>query len=129
MNKELYLNKLNELKLDKSKYCIISGGAMLMHGLKDKTNDIDLYILPEYFEELKNRFEFKQSPKHPQLFELGEDIEMKVKDFSSDDIEFVEGYPVFKLELELEWKLRHNREKDQESIQIIQNYLKSRNKL
>ena len=36
MKKDEYLEKLDELGLDKSKYCIIAGGVMLMYGLEKK---------------------------------------------------------------------------------------------
>lgn len=123
MNKGEYLRKLDELRLDKAKYCILSGGAMVMHGLKERTADIDIKVRPDYFEELKTKFSFKKSPKYGYLWELGEDVEVAVQDYDEKDVEMVDGYPVIRLELELEWKLRHNRPKDQESIRILKAYL------
>jgi len=123
MNKGEYLRKLDELRLDKAKYCILSGGAMVMHGLKEKTADIDIKVRPDYFEELKTRFSFKKSPKYDYLWELGEDVEVAVQDYDEKDVEMVDGYPVIRLELELEWKMQHNRPKDQESIRILKAYL------
>ena len=55
MNKVEYIKKLEALNLDKDRYCIISGGVMLLYGLKEKTEDIDIKIKPDYFEELKSR--------------------------------------------------------------------------
>ncbi len=123
MNKSEYLRKLDELRLDKAKYCILSGGAMVMHGLKERTADIDIKVRPDYFEELKTRFSFKKSPKYDYLWELGEDVEVAVQEFSTDEVEVVDGYPVIKLELELEWKIQHNRPKDQKSIRVLKEYL------
>lgn len=123
MNKTEYLKKLDELRLDKARYCILSGGAMVMHGLKERTADIDIKVRPDYFEELKTKFSFKKSPKYDYLWELGEDAEVAVQDYDEKDVEMVDGYPVIRLELELEWKLRHNRPKDRESIRILKAYL------
>ena len=123
MNKGEYLRKLDELQLDKARYCILSGGAMVMHGLKERTADIDIKVRPDYFEELKTKFSFKKSPKYDYLWELGEDVEVAVQDYDEKDVEMVDGYPVIRLELELEWKLRHNRPKDRESIRILKAYL------
>jgi len=123
MDKDEYLKKLDRLQLDKAKYCILSGGAMVMHGLKERTADIDIKVRPDYFEELKTKFSFKKSPKYDYLWELGEDVEVAVQDYDEKDVEMVDGYPVIRLELELEWKLRHNRPKDQESIRILKAYL------
>ena len=123
MDKKEYFEKLDALRLNKTKYCILSGGAMMMHGLKEKTADIDIKVLPEYFEELKQHFRFKKSPKLDYLWELGDEIEVAVQEFGPEDVEVVDGYPVIKLEIELEWKVAHNRPKDQESIRILKKYL------
>ena len=123
MKKKEYLNKLDELSLDKDKYCIIAGGVMLMHGLKDDTDDVDVRELPSYFEELKSRFEFKKSSKYSYLYELGDNIEVAVVDFDKNDIDYIDGYPVLSLELELAWKIENNRDKDREAIRKIKEYL------
>lgn len=123
MNKKEYLKKLDELNFDKNYYSIISGGTMLMHNLKEITNDVDIQMLPEYFDSIKDNFDIKKSNKYDYLYELGEDVEIAVRKFSKDDIEFVDGYPTLKLEKELEWKIEHNREKDKEAIIKIKEYL------
>ena len=123
MKKNEFLNKLDELGLDKDKYCIIAGGVMLMHGLKDDTDDIDVRVLPSYFEELKSRFEFKKSSKYSYLYELGDNIEVAVVDFNKNDIDYIDGYPVLSLELELAWKIENNSDKDREAIRKIKEYL------
>lgn len=124
MNKAEFLERLNALNLDKSRYCIISGGAMLIHGLKQTTNDIDIKVQPDYFEELKARFSFKKSPKQDYLYELNDYTEVAVQPFGEEDVHVVDGYQVINLELELAWKIEHNRPKDQESIKILKEYLK-----
>ena len=97
-----------------------------MHGLKNVTNDIDIYVLPSYFLELKNKFNFKKSNKYSYLFELSDDFEVGVLEFSNSDVEYIDGYPVLSLELELEWKIKNNREKDKDAIIKIKEYLKNK---
>lgn len=126
MNKKEYLNKLDKLNLDKDRYCIISGGVMLLYGLKDSTADIDIKITPDYFEELKLKFKFKKSPKYSYLYEISDDIEVAVQEYNKTDIEFVDNYPVESLKLQLEWMIKNNREKDKEKIKIIKKYLKEK---
>ena len=48
MNKREYLKKLDELNLDKNRYCVISSGIMLLYGLRETTEDIDIKIRPDY---------------------------------------------------------------------------------
>lgn len=63
MNKLEFIEKLDSLNLDKNRYCVIAGGMMLLRGLRKETADIDIKIRPDYFDELKTRFDFKKSPK------------------------------------------------------------------
>ena len=126
MNRVEYKKKLDELKLDKNRYCIISGGIMLLYGLKESTEDIDIRIKPDYFEELKSRFKFKKSSKLDNLYELSDEIEVRVLDYDDSNIEMYDGYPVWKLELQLEWFKEQKRDKDIEKIKIIENFLKHR---
>ena len=123
MNKQEYLKKLDELNLDKSRYRILASGVMLLYGLIDKTADIDIKIRPDYFEELKSVFTFKKSPKYWYLYEISEDIEVAVLDYDDKDTDFVDGYPVESLKLQLDWMLENHREKDVEKIKIIKDYL------
>ena len=126
MNRVEYLKKLDELELDKNRYCIISGGIMLLYGLREYTEDIDIRIKPDYFEELKTRFMFKKSSKLDNLYELSEEIEVRVLDYDDSNIEMYDGYPVWKLELQLEWFKEQKRDKDKEKIKIIEDFLKNK---
>ena len=123
MNKREYINKLDVLNLDKKRYCVISGGTMLLYGLKESTEDVDIKIRPDYFEELKTKYNFKKSPKYPYLYELDENTEVAVLDYSDEDVRYVDGYPVESLELQLKWMLEQNRPKDVEKIKVIKKYL------
>ena len=123
MNKKEYITKLESLNLDKKRYCIISGGVMLLYDLKPSTEDIDIKIRHDYYEELKSKYDFKKSPKYDYLYELDEKTEVAVLDYNDNDIRIVDGYPVESLELQLKWMLEHNRPKDQEKIKIIEDFL------
>ena len=123
MNKKEFIKKLDSLNLDKNRYCIISGGVMLLYDLKPTTEDIDIKVRPDYFEELQSKYDFKKSPKYDYLYELDDETEVAVLDYDDNDIRIVDGYPVESLELQLKWMLEQNRPKDQEKIKIIEDYL------
>ncbi len=123
MNKAEYLAKLDALNLDKNRYCIVAGGVMLLYNLRESTDDIDLQVSPDYFEELKGRFDTKKSPKFDYLYELGDDVEAAVLPLHPEDIRFVDGYPAVSLQWQLNWMRENNRPKDQERIKIIEKYL------
>ncbi len=126
MNKEEYKKKLDALGLDKNRYCVISGGTMLLYDLKETTEDVDIKVKPDYFEELKTKFKFKKSPKYPYLWELDDETEVAVLDFDDSDVIIVDGYPAESLELQLKWMLEHNRPKDQKKIRTIRDCLSCR---
>ena len=126
MDKRAFLAKLDSLNLDKNRYCIIAGGSMLVHGLKATTEDIDIEIRPDYFEELKERFTFKKSPKYPYLYSLSDNVEVAVLEYNQEDVEIVDGYPTESLEHFLTWMLENKRPKDEEKIAIIRNYLRTK---
>ncbi len=123
MNKKEFIKKLDSLNLDKNRYCIISGGVMLLYNLKPTTEDIDIKVRPDYFEELKSKYVFKKSTKYDYLYELNDKTEVAVLDYDNNDIRTVDGYPVESLELQLKWMLEQNRLKDKEKIKIIEDYL------
>ena len=126
MKKQEYLQKLDSLGLDKKEYCIISGGVMLMLGLREETSDIDIQVNPEYFKKLKKRYNLKKSPKFSYLYELSDEVEIAVLDIKQEDVEYIDGYPINKIENELAWKIAHNRDKDKRDIENIKRYLKER---
>ena len=126
MNKEKYLEILDSLDLDKNSYCIIASGAMLMHGLRDACEDVDIKVTEELFQELLKKYNMKQSTRYDYVYELNDKIDVNCRNYNSNNIEFVDGYPVEKLEVQLKWMLKNNRPKDQEKIKLVKEYLNIR---
>ena len=54
MNKTEILNHLKNLKLDKNKYIVISGAALVVRGIIDETPDIDLACNKEFYDNFKS---------------------------------------------------------------------------
>ena len=123
MNKKEFLRILDSLNLDKNSYCIIASGSMLMHNLRDSCNDIDIRVTKELFQELLEKNNMKQSSYYDYVFELNDNIDVNSKNYDPNNIEFVDGYPVEKLEVQLQWMLEQNRPKDQEKIILLKEYL------
>ena len=126
MKKNEYLHKLDSLNLNKNDYCIIASGSMLMHDLCDEVSDIDIKVTEELFQILLDKYHMKQSTRYDYVYELNNEIDVNCRNFNRDNIEFIDGYPVEKLEVQLKWMLDNNRPKDQEKIKIVENYLKQK---
>ena len=126
MNKEEYLRIVDSLKLDKNEYCIIASGSLLMHGLTDSCNDVDIKVSKELFDKLMDKYHMRQSDRYDYVYELSDNIDVNCRNFNIDNIEFVDGYPVEKLEINLEWMIANKRDKDKEKIRIIKEYLENK---
>lgn len=63
MNKEELLNLVDSLNLPKSEYYILSSGCLLLYGLRDIANDLDLCITRNLFLELQKRYNLTDKDK------------------------------------------------------------------
>ena len=125
MNKEELINLLEGLGLPKKEYYILSSGSLLFYGLREKAGDLDLCVSYELFEVLKERYELKEGDKNSfGFYKISKDIEIVPNSKKDFKLDFVEGYPVEKLETILKFKEKRNEPKDQIDIEKIKEYLK-----
>ena len=122
MKKEEFLRIVDSLNLDKDRYCIISGGALVIREIREETEDVDLKVPEDYFEELNSRFNLVPGKYH-DLYVLSDDVEITIGGYDKNNVEIYEGYPLESLESILKWKLEHNRPKDQRDIELIKKYM------
>ena len=52
MNKTEFQSRLEELNLPRSEYIILSGGSLLLRGLRESTEDMDITVSKRLAEEL-----------------------------------------------------------------------------
>ena len=120
MNRETILKKLKELNLDKNEYIIISGASLVVHGLLDKTSDIDLSCSKEYYDSLDWESKvglFDSEIKFYEDFEIGPNF------YWQDDIDIIEGFKFMGLKNCLKLKKIENKEKDKEIIEKLEKIL------
>lgn len=122
MKKEEFLRIVDSLNLDKDRYCIISGGALVIRGIREETEDVDLKVPEDYYDELNSRFNLVPGKYH-DLYVLSEDVEVTIGGYNKDNVEMYEGYPLESLESILKWKLEHKRPKDERDIELIKKYM------
>ncbi len=119
MNKEEYLARLAELNLPKSEFRVLSGGSLLLHGLRERTEDIDLAISSKLADELNIR---NYPCKDGRIYEFAPDVEMMFDEGLSTYDEAC-GYVCEDLKSILAFKKRMMREKDLPDIARIEEYL------
>ena len=122
MNKKEFLARLAELDLPKDEFRVLSGGSLLLHGLRERTNDIDLAISQELADELQ----IQNYPcKNGYIYTFAPDVEMMI-DAGRSTYDEVCGYTCEDLQSILVFKRKMMREKDLPDIAKIEEYLEGR---
>jgi len=126
---KILLEEFDELNISKGDYVIFGSGPIAVRGIKD-VNDLDVLVLPEKFEELKEKYK-QDTSKHPfGCIEIG-DIEIgeswqgdkeKVKEWIEAAEEY-EGHMYMPLENVLEWKKKMGRPKDLKDVELVEKWL------
>ena len=123
MNKFELLKLVDSLSLPKEEYFILSGGALLMMGLRESTNDLDIAITTKGFELLKQNYLPKIKNQERQQYKITDDIECILVERLDSDITYIDNYPCESLISVYNFKKRANREKDQADILAIEKVL------
>ncbi len=123
MNKNDIINRLEDLNFDKSGYWVLAGSAMVLHGIRPKTHDIDMGCTKEFADELETEgYPTVVMPDGTRRIMYSEDVEI-FEDWIFDRVVYVDGIPVISLEGLLEMKRNLGREKDMRDIQMIEEFL------
>ena len=125
MNKDQIIKTIEDYKLDKSKFCVISGAALVLYGIKKTASDIDISCDKDYYEYLLNNYDCK----FERINELNEKIYLidNIINFGTSfypkKVEIINDVQCASLEDILEVKKFLNREKDKDIIIKIEKIL------
>ena len=122
MNKREFEEYLDKLDLDKNEYCIISGGSLLMHNLKEETDDVDLYVTQKQFNNLSKKFNVHRSNKpYPNHYTVNENTEaVLIDNIENEKIYYIDGYPCRSIMDDYHWYKKNARPKDMISSNKIE---------
>lgn len=124
MNKKELLKLLNSLNVPKTEYYILSSGSMLLYGLRNIANNLDLCVSNELFKILKEKYNLNENNKNDSgFYKISEDIEIIPNDKKNFKMDYINGYPVENLKTILEFKEKRNLPKDKKDIENIKKYL------
>ena len=122
MNKQEFVERLLELNLPRDSFCVFSGGSLLLQGVRDKTNDVDIAITKD----LANKIGLYDMEKDEYgMYLLQSDVQCNDNFEELDKVE-VDGFWCESLESVLEFKKRLKRPKDLADIELIEKCLNSR---
>ncbi len=125
MNKTEIINKLNEYNFDKNEYIILSTASLVLQGIKDKANDIDLAVSPKLYKEITSTY--KGTYKETNVYTFDK-FDAGLNYFDSEKT-IIHNLPMQTISAVLKLKQKLNREKDITDINLINNYIRTQNPL
>lgn len=126
MNRAELLQRLEELDFPKEDYWLITGGAMVLYGIREQTGDIDLGCTKRFSEVLQAQgCPVKIMPDGTRRIEFAEDVEL-FENWLHDRVERLDGVPVISLQGIIAMKRQLGREKDLRDIELIEKYMQER---
>ena len=128
MNKNEIINTLKKYNFNSGDYIVLSTGAMVLLGIKETANDIDLAVseklynnlLKNYECTLKCEYEFNGENKKVYSFD---DFDFGLDYFEKENTVIVSGIPVQSVSSILDFKKHLNREKDINDIKLLEEYI------
>ena len=124
MNKKDIINYLKKYDFDSNEYIVISGAAMVILGIKEETNDIDIAVSKKYYNYLLNNYDCKfdkfNEYNHACYF-IDNIINFGI-DYYNKNKDFISGIPIQTKENLIKLKKSLNREKDILDLEKIKEF-------
>jgi hypothetical protein len=125
LNKRNILQKLKELNLPKDQYCVMTGAALVLHGVKECTADIDIGCSDELFIELLQRGYKLQKLKSFEGIIIDDIIEV-FRNWQAEKVVYIDNLPVADIDSIKKYKQELAREKDLKDIELIDKYFETK---
>ncbi len=123
MKKAEMIEKLKAFPYDPAEYWVITGGAMVLYGIREESSDIDLGCTAGLADRLEQEgYLYKVTDDGNRWFKLGEDIEV-FENWLFDTVDHVDGIPVISVQGLIEMKKDLGRGKDLRDIALINDFL------
>ena len=120
MIKSEIINQLKSLNFPQNEYWVITGTAMVLYGLREKTHDIDLGCSKTLADKLeKSGYPCILLDDGTRKITIGDNIEI-FENWLYDKVEIVEDIPVISLQGLLQMKKSLGRKKDIKDIKLIE---------
>ena len=128
MKKIELLNLLKELNFPKDEYYVLSGASLVLRGIREESNDLDLCISEELFNQIKDKFNLTEEKKNEcGFYKINDNLEIVVDKKEDFKIEIGEKYNLEDLQTILDFKIKRNKPKDQKDIENIKKHLEKNN--
>ena len=123
MDKQEIINRLKEFPYSRDEYWVITGSAMVLYGIREKTHDIDMGCTSAMADQLEaDGYSYQLTESGNRKFNYGDDIEI-FENWLCGSIEHVEEIPVISIDGLIEMKKELGREKDFRDIALIKEFI------
>ena len=131
LNRDTIVSMFKELGFSKGSYALGTSGALVMFGIKEFANDLDIDCVPELYDSFRGKgfteFIYTPSPEmSANILNLSEDIQLiRQKNINFGEVVEIDGISVYSVESVRKFKANLWREKDLADIKLIDEYLKN----
>lgn len=125
--KEKIIERVATLPFGPKDYCVITGTALVMHGVKVETKDIDISCSKRAFQILQDQGFLVKQGAYARKIIYDEDIEI-FEEWHKGAVTMIDGISVASLESVIQMKNQLGREKDQWDVARIQRFLSGEKK-
>ncbi|MDF2521747.1 MAG: hypothetical protein K0R84_2375 [Clostridia bacterium] len=126
LNREQIMDKLKELNFPKEQFCVMTGAALVLHGVRQETADIDIGCTKELFAKLlQSGFELAAGKVYRGIVIEGF-IEI-FEDWMPEKSILIDGIPVADIHDIRRYKEQKGRDKDLRDIELIDRFINQGN--
>ena len=124
-DKKSLLQRLKELSFPEKEYWVVAGGAMVLHGLRPQTHDIDLGCSTLLADKLEQQgYCVSHCEDGTRKIVYSEDIEI-FENWIEGKVEIINGVPVVSIDGLIQMKKKLGRDKDLADIALIEKVRKT----
>jgi len=116
---------LEDLKIDKNEFWILSTSALVMRGLFESAGDLDMAVTEKGLEQLRKNYDLKL--KDNGWYKVSDKVECVLDTLEDWKIEKYEDYYLESLEKYFDYLKSSTREKDKIKYEIVKKELDKRN--
>ncbi|MEG1146016.1 MAG: hypothetical protein RSE21_01130 [Bacilli bacterium] len=125
INKKEILKTLNQFNINKYDPLILSGASLVLQGIKEETNDIDIAVSKENYKLLLKDFNCVPEEGVKDVYYIDDVINFG-KNYYKENYLLYDNYKIQTVEEIIKLKKTLNRKKDLLDIELINNYKKNK---
>ena len=126
MNKEKIIKEINRLKLDKNEFWLLGSSSLVLRGIIEQANDIDLAITNKLYKELTKNYKltYLGTNHSSKWYRINDKIECCIEEIDKEKIEFTKPFNLIDLEYYYNNFIKNStREKDVQKKDKLENIL------